>query len=234
MWRLKRLRLLSWGRIFHHKVARSSRLHSLNSWTVRNRHQNFEFLINFFTFSDKLIVTGSEDGTVKFWDQREKNVAFTLEPYKSANIARPNFGRWIGSASINNDWVATGGGPRLALYHLRNRQPFQIFDFEKEIHVTDFIEDNLLAGKNLFEECCCKVFNIFITFSGGESNTLCQYSFKGDVLSEIETSGPSVLSVSWQTSPNCKILTACGASNKIDVSINFTYKDTTLNFYKKS
>lgn len=92
-------------------------------------------------------MTGSEDGTVKFWDQREKNVSFTLEPYKSANINRPNFGRWIGSASINNEWVACGGGPRLALYHLRNRQPFQIFDFAKEIHVTDFIEDNLLAGR---------------------------------------------------------------------------------------
>lgn len=101
--------------------------------------------------SDKLVVTGSEDGTVMFWDQREKTVAFTLEPHKNANIVRPNFGRWIGSASINKDWVLTGGGPRLALYHLRNRQPFQIFDFEKEIHVTDFIEDNLLAGKNLFD-----------------------------------------------------------------------------------
>lgn len=159
------------------------------------------------------MVTASEDGSVMFWDQREKSVSFTLEPYKNANINRPNFGHWIGSASINNEWVATGGGPRLALYHLRNRQPFQIFDFAKEIHVTDFIDDNLLAA--------------------GESNTLCQYSFKGDVISEIETSGPNVLSVVWQKTTSSKILTACGASNKIDVTTNFTYKDTTLNFYRK-
>lgn len=158
-------------------------------------------------------MTGSEDGTVMFWDQREKNSSFTLEPWKTTTINRPNFGHWIGSASINNEWVACGGGPRLALYHLRNRQPFQIFDFPKEVHVTEFIEDNLLVA--------------------GESNLLCQYSFKGDVISEIETSGPSVLSVAWQTAPHCKILTACGASNKIDVTINFTYKDTTLNFYGK-
>lgn len=147
-----------------------------------------------------------------FWDQREKTASFTLEPANNENIKRSNFGNWIGSASINNEWVATGGGPRLALYHLRNRQPFEIFDFPKEIHVTAFIDDNLLAA--------------------GESNLLCQYSFKGDVLSEIETSGPSCLSVVWQKTPNCKILTACGASNKIDVTTNFTYKDTTLNFYK--
>ena len=146
-----------------------------------------------------------------FWDQREKNSSFTLEPYKLANIGRPNFGHWIGSASINNDWLLTGGAPRLALFHLRNRQPFHIFDFEKEIHVTDFIEDNVLCA--------------------GESNMMCQYSFKGDVISEIEASGPCILSVAWKNTPNCKILTACGASNKIDVTTNFTYKDTTLNFY---
>ncbi|CRK95550.1 CLUMA_CG009015, isoform A [Clunio marinus] len=127
---------------------------------------------------------------------------------------RPTYGKWIGSASINNEWVATGGGPSLALYHVRNRQPFQIFDFPKEIHVTGFVEDNLLVG--------------------GESNILCQYSFKGDVMSEIETSGPCVLSVVWQTAPFRKFLTACGASNKIDVSTNFKYKDTTLNFYSKN
>jgi THO complex subunit 6 len=159
------------------------------------------------------VVSGSEDGTVNFWDQREKNVSFTIEPHKNTNINRQNFGTWIGSASINNEWVATGGGPRLALYHLRNRQPFQIFDFPKEIHVTSFIDDNLLAG--------------------GEANILAQYSLAGDTISEIMTSGPSILSVAWQKAPNCKILTACGASNKIDVTTNFNYKDTTLNFYGK-
>lgn len=171
------------------------------------------FLVKIHHFSDKLVVTASEDGSVMFWDQREKSVSFTLEPYKHANINRPNFGHWIGSASINNEWVVAGGGPRLALFHLRNRQPFQIFDYEKEIHVTDFIEDNVLAA--------------------GESNIMCQYSFKGDVVSEIGTSGPSILSVAWQKTPKCQILTACGASNLIDVSTNFTYKDTTLNFYSK-
>jgi THO complex subunit 6 len=166
-----------------------------------------------FPHSDKLVVSASEDGTVNFWDQREKNVSFTLEPHKNANINRQNFGHWVGSASISSEWVATGGGPRLALYHLRNRQPFQIFDFPKEIHVTSFIDDNLLAG--------------------GETNILAQYSLAGETISEIITSGPSILSVAWQKTPNCKILTACGASNKIDVTTNFNYKDTTLNFYGK-
>lgn len=79
--------------------------------------------------------------------------------------------------------------------------------------MTDFIDgDNVLAG--------------------GESNILSQYSFKGDVVSEIETSGPCVLAVAWQKSPH-KILSVCGASNSIDVSTNFAYKDLSLNFYSK-
>lgn len=65
---------------------------------------------------DKLVVSASEDGAVNFWDSREETVSFSLEPAKFANIARPNFGNWIGSASINSrEWVAIGGGPRLAL-----------------------------------------------------------------------------------------------------------------------
>lgn len=53
-------------------------------------------------------MTASEDGSVMFWDQREKNASFTLEPYKHASINRPNFGHWVGSASINNEWLITG------------------------------------------------------------------------------------------------------------------------------
>lgn len=114
---------------------------------------------------------------------------------------------------MNNQWVAAGGGPSLALYHLRNREAFQIFDFPKEIHVSTFIDDNIVVG--------------------GESNAIHQYSFNGDLISELPTSGPCILSIVLQKTADLNILSACGASNKIDVSTNFKYKDTTLNFYSK-
>lgn len=98
---------------------------------------------------------------------------------------------------------------------INTRQVFQTFDFNKQIHVTEFIDgDNLLVA--------------------GDSNVLIQYSLKGNMISEIETSGPSVYSVVWQKNPQFKFLSIAGASNNIDISTNFTYKDGTLNFYKKA
>lgn len=164
---------------------------------------------------DQQVVTASEDGSAKFWDPREKEASFSIEPFKNPSIHRQHFGRWLGDAKLSSDWFVTGGASRLTLFHLRNRQPFHIFDFPKEIHVTDFIDGNLLAA--------------------GDSNKLITYSFKGTIVSEIETSGSAIYSVVWQKNADrhSNILTACGASNKIEVTTNFSFKDGTLNFYPK-
>lgn len=165
------------------------------------------------------LVTASEDGTVKLWDQREnKTPTYTLEPNKCPAVCRGDFGSWVGSASISKEWLACGGASKLALHnlnHLNSKQPFQIFDsFQKEIHVTDFIETDCLVV-------------------AGESNLLVQYSLKADMISEIVTSGPAVYSVAWQKKNQRNILSAAGANNNIDITTNFTYKEATLNFYKK-
>lgn len=170
-------------------------------------------LIKNFIYSENQIISGSEEGSVKLWDQREKDAIFTIEPYKDPQIDRNGFGKWIGTVSLSKDWFLSGGGPRLALFHLRSRQPLQIFDFPQALHVSDFVEENILAG--------------------GDHKNLYQYSFKGDVVSEVQISGSSVYSVVWQNTPPNKIMTMCGTSNNIDVSTNFTYKDTTLSFYRK-
>lgn len=114
-------------------------------------------------------------------------------------------------------WLACGGGPKLAVFHLNQitKQPFQIFDYSTQIHVTDFVDlDNLLVA--------------------GGSNKMVQYSLNGNMISDIRTSGPDVYSVVWHKNQQYKFLSACGASNNIDISINFTYKDATLNFYKRT
>lgn len=159
------------------------------------------------------MVSASEDGSVKIWDNREKDAVHTIEPHKNDNIKRSEFGKWQGSATISNDWMICGGGPRLALFHMRTLQPTSIFSFPKEIHVTDFINENILAG--------------------GECHNLYQYNFNGDVVSEISISGTSVLSVTWQSCP-FRMMAIAGTSNKIDICTNnFTYKENALSFYKR-
>lgn len=192
---------------------------NLDEGKVLNEFKGHKDFIHSVRGHDKSLITASEDGTVKIWDSRDnQNPTHIIEPAKCQALQRNNFGKWIGSASISKEWIACGGATKLALYnlnHLNSKQPFQTFDsFTKEIHVTDFIEtDSLLVA--------------------GECNLLVQYSLKGDMISEITTSGPAIYNVVWQKIPQKNILSSCGASNGIDVTTNFIYKDTTLNFYKR-
>ena len=157
------------------------------------------------------IISASEDGSVKGWDPREKNATFTVEPYKNPEIHRPEFGKWQGTASISNDWFVCGGGARFAMFHLRTMQCTNVFAFPSPVHVSAFIDEQI--------------------FVGGHYKNVYQYSFNGDVVSEIPISGSAAYSAVWQNTPH-KILSVCGTSNNIDIC-NFNYKDTTLNFYKK-
>lgn len=186
---------------------------SLDDGRVVKSYKDHTDYIHSVDGCEKLVATASEDGYVKFWDSRENSPVFALEPAKNPKIQRKNFGDWIGAVCMSKEWVATGGGPSLALYHLRNREPFQIFDFPKEIHVSTFIDDYVVVG--------------------GEASAIHQYSFNGELVSEMPTSGPSIMSIVWQKQADLNILSACGASNKIDISTNFKYKDSQLTFYGK-
>lgn len=47
-----------------------------------------------------IIATASEDGSVKLWDNRQKNATFTIEPSKNKDLQRNHFGAWIGAACV--------------------------------------------------------------------------------------------------------------------------------------
>ncbi|KAK3726628.1 hypothetical protein QZH41_012280, partial [Actinostola sp. cb2023] len=67
-------------------------------------------------------LSGSEDGSVRFWDCRSGSMTNMVEPYKDKNLNRPKFGKWIGCVALdsNEEWMVCGGGPRLSVWHLRS------------------------------------------------------------------------------------------------------------------
>lgn len=53
------------------------------------------------------MVSASEDGNVKLWDLREKNAHSQIVPHKNDKLARPNLGKWIGTVTVNEDWLVS-------------------------------------------------------------------------------------------------------------------------------
>lgn len=56
-------------------------------------------------FSNNVLTTASEDGTVRLWDFRTKRSNFKISPHLNPKVARPDVGKWIGSVSIIDDWI---------------------------------------------------------------------------------------------------------------------------------
>lgn len=68
--------------------------------------------------------------------------------------------------------------------------------------------------------------NIFL----GRSKLFYQASFNGDIVTEIPTSGTTTYSVVKEEQP-FQIMCIAGSSSKIDISLNFMYKDQQLSLY---
>lgn len=158
------------------------------------------------------LYSASEDGSVKFWDQREKRFVNQLEPYKDERLERMQFGKWQGTVSVTDDWLLCGGGPRPSLYHLRSLECSTIFGVANTIHVSGFLDDIVYLG-------------------GGDNSHLLQFNLKGDITAEIPVSCSSIYSVVSQTTPE-KFMSIAGASNYLDICTNFNYKDIMLKLYE--
>lgn len=144
----------------------------------------------------------------KFWDRREKRFTNQLEPYKDERLERAQFGKWLGTVSVTDDWLLCGGGPKPSLYHLRSLECSTIFDFNSAAHVSGFLDD--------------------IVYIGGDNNNLFQYNLKGNVSAEIASSSSSIYSIVSQTE---RFMSIAGASNYLDICTNFNYKDIMLKLY---
>lgn len=160
--------------------------------------------------TDHNLYSASEDGSVKFWDTREKRSVNQVEPYKNEKLNRASFGKWLGTVAVTDDWLICGGGPRVSLWHLRSLECTTVFPFAKKPYISGFIDD--------------------IVYVGGDYNHLCQYNLKGDLTAELALSSSSVYSVVQQLEPK-KFMSIAGSSNNLDICTDFKYKDIVLTLY---
>lgn len=173
-----------------------------------NSHKDYIHTLSRFNND---LISGGEDGLVNIWDCRSGKVVNTIEPFKDDKINRPDLGKWIGAVDCNEDYILSGGGPRLSLWHLRFLTNSTVFPIEDSgIHVAEINGDKVFAGGR------CPIFY--------------QMSFNGDILCEIQTAAVTTYSIAHQEEP-FKCLSIAGSSPKIDLCSNFMYRDQQLSLY---
>lgn len=161
--------------------------------------------------SDQNLYSASEDGSIKFWDRRDKRAVNQVEPYKNEALNRPQFGKWQGTVAVTDDWLVCGGGPSVSLWHLRSMECTTVYPFVKPVRVSGFLDD--------------------VIYVGGDCNRLCQFNLKGDVTAQVPVTSSSVYSVVAQLEPD-KFLSIAGASNSLDICTNYNYRDVVLTLYE--
>lgn len=183
---------------------------SLEDGAIAREFHGHKDYIHCLSGSENRLFSASEDGSVKFWDTREKRSTNQIEPFKNENLVRPKFGKWQGTVSVTDDWLVCGGGPKPSLWHLRSLDSTTDYAFPGGAHVSAFVDDAVLIA--------------------GDCNCMYQFTLSGDITAEVPISAPSVYSVVWQLTPQ-KCMSIGGSSNKLDICTDFNYKDIVLDLY---
>jgi len=168
-------------------------------------HEDFIHCMS--SFGNQLSSAG-EDGVVYLWDPRKSKPVHKIVPHSDLRLQRPSLGKWVGAVAMNDDWLVCGGGPHLALYHLRSLTMSRVLLEEDNVHginCVSFHEDSIVAGVN-------GPFVYHVLFSG-------------DVTVKMPTSPLRVYSLCLQTKDKKKLMTVGGASGNIDICTSSKLQD---------
>lgn len=82
--------------------------HEKKLTNVFNNNKNLKkiMMINNIYRSQQLISAG-EDGLVLLWDERMGKPRGRLEPHTNSKVSRPDIGKWMGAASLGDDWIVS-------------------------------------------------------------------------------------------------------------------------------
>ena len=160
--------------------------------------------------SPGLVASGGEEGEVRLWDSRQWSSVHTITPADNSDLARPKIGRHVAAVSLSSDWLAAGGGPAPATWHLKSWTVATPLSFgDNEVKAIKFHDNNVMVA--------------------GRGRTLHQFSITGDLKSEVEMSSSVIYSLEMREEPG--VMCCAGSSSYIDIlTSNFNYKHTTIQF----
>lgn len=94
------------GRLVRSFQAHEDYIHCLhNQWVSIFIWLKCTLYFHAFICRGTQLVSSSEDGLVKIWDLRDKQVTNKITPYLEDRVARPNLGKWIGAVALSDNWL---------------------------------------------------------------------------------------------------------------------------------
>ena len=92
---------------------------------------------------------------VKLWDIAQQEVVHSMRPAEVTELARPGIGGHVASVAVTGDWLAAGGGPAPAVWHLKSLALATSLPCgDKEVKVVRFQEDTVMVagrGRKLYQ-----------------------------------------------------------------------------------
>lgn len=177
-------------------------------------HKDYIQALSLFHNSDQL-ASAAEDGSVRIWDTRTPGEAVAMmEPYKNEECSKSSNERWLGCVQVSpsDDWLVCGGGPSLALWHLRSLSPTTIFDAPKcHPYAAHFYEDTVI--------------------SAGSTPHVYHWNLSGSLKTQVPCSSNTVYNIAIHLdNRDNKVMCASGSSHKTDIYTNFGYRAFSLDF----
>jgi len=159
---------------------------------------------------DNIIASGGEDGSVRLWDMKQKENIHEMKPKDNQDLSRPKLGGHVSSVAVSGDWLACGGGPAPAMWHLKSLTMASSLPWNNnEVKVVKFHDDTVMVA--------------------GRGRVLYQANISGELKAEVEMSSSVIYNVVMNQTPG--VMCCAGSSSYIDICTNnYNYRDATIEF----
>ncbi|CAG9534381.1 unnamed protein product [Cercopithifilaria johnstoni] len=156
--------------------------------------------------SEHVFLSSSEDGTVRLWDVRSKNI-HVFNVAMEEKLSRSNCGRGICALDVEEDFMVCGGDVEPAIWHIGSRSLASALICERpslmRYTVAKMNGDRILVG--------------------GSCSDLMQFDYSGQHLTSVKTSPRNIYSIETNLLGTNAMTTVAGDSLLIDAFLNLGY-----------
>ncbi|KAL3994736.1 WD domain G-beta repeat family protein [Acanthocheilonema viteae] len=156
--------------------------------------------------SEHVFLSSSEDGTVRLWDVRSKNI-HVFNVATEGKLSRSSYGRGICALDVEEDFMVCGGDVEPAIWHIGSRSLASALICERpplmRYTVAKMNGDRILIG--------------------GSCPDLMQFDYSGQHLTSVRTSLRNIYSIETNSLGANAMTTVAGDSPLIDAFLNLGY-----------